>query len=175
MFNYSLDFRKAYPRSGGWCAKAFGWDKRCHGIRLVDTHTSSLGPSPAELDSTPCAKSKTDSPFAKQLWKTYIAQRRTAVLDANKIRKGDGIWVLDYLAVDTGHQRNGVDERLVRWSWIRPHADGTWAIVEATPAIRPGYKTNGFQAFIYTIRFEAQEQCKGRRLPELAFVRRDCK
>lgn len=145
------------------------------GFALWTYMSSSMNLSPAELDSTPFAKSESDATFARQLWRSYIVPRRTAVLEASEIRNGDGIWVLEYLAVDPSHQRKGVGERLVGWGLDKAHADGTWAIVEATPAGQPAYKKYGFQTVIHSMQFEVDEQFDRRRLPELAFMRHDCK
>lgn len=144
------------------------------GFALWTFMSPSMNLSPPELESAAFAKSEEDALFAKQLWRSYVVPRRSAVLAAESLKDG-GVWVLEYLAVDPGHQGKGVGKRLVRWGLDKARKDGTFAIVEATPAGEPCYKSCGFKAVIHPMQFKVDEQFAGRRKPELAFMRNECK
>ncbi|KAF2163009.1 hypothetical protein M409DRAFT_57692 [Zasmidium cellare ATCC 36951] len=145
------------------------------GFALWTYMSSSINLSPPTLAFSPFAKTEDDAEFAKQVWKSFVVPRRSAVLEAEKSHPGTGLWVLEYLAVDPGHQRKGAGRELVQWGLDKARKDATEAIVEGTPPGQPCYRACGFKTVIKEMEYVVEERFEGRRLPEIAFMRHPCR
>ncbi|KAK4495501.1 hypothetical protein PRZ48_013833 [Zasmidium cellare] len=145
------------------------------GFALWTYMSSSINLSPATLESTPFAETEDDAEFAKQVWKSFITPRRSAIFEAEKSHPGVGLWVLEYLAVDPNHQRKGAGSKLVNWGLEKARNDGMGAVVEGTPPGQPCYTACGFETVIAEMEHVVDERFRGRKLPEIAFMKWDRK
>ncbi|KAI1348039.1 hypothetical protein F5Y01DRAFT_293341 [Xylaria sp. FL0043] len=103
------------------------------------------------------------------LWKDYIKPRSQAVRDSG----GNGVYVLELLAVQPDHQRLGAGTALVSWGVEASDRSQVKAVVEGTPAGRRLYEKCGFSAEIEEMIFDTGEEFAERAKPKLVFMTRE--
>ncbi|KAI0509241.1 hypothetical protein F5B22DRAFT_367772 [Xylaria bambusicola] len=110
-----------------------------------------------------------DRKFMTALWEDYVRPRSQAVRDSN----GNGVYVLELLAVHPRYQRLGAGAALVSWGTRAADEAGVKAVVEGTPAGRRLYEKCGFSTEIEEMSFNIGEGFAGRRIPKLIFLVRE--
>ncbi|KAL9111351.1 MAG: hypothetical protein Q9227_004228 [Pyrenula ochraceoflavens] len=109
--------------------------------------------------------------FTRRLWRGYVAPRAQAVRDS----EGKGVYVLEILAVHPDYQRLGAGKALVKWGTQAADEKGVQSVLESTPVARKLYEQCGLQTQIEEMHFDVGERFSDRRLPELAFMKRELK
>ncbi|KAI1275437.1 hypothetical protein F5Y07DRAFT_370036 [Xylaria sp. FL0933] len=110
-----------------------------------------------------------DQKFMATLWEDYVKPRSQAVRDSG----GNGVYVLELLAVHPDYQRLGAGTALVSWGVEASDRSQVKAVVEGTPAGRRLYEKCGFSAEIEEMIFDTGEEFAERAKPKLIFMTRE--
>ncbi|KAI1423426.1 hypothetical protein F5Y12DRAFT_716378 [Xylaria sp. FL1777] len=110
-----------------------------------------------------------DRKFMAALWKDYVKLRSQAVRDS----RGNGVYVLELLAVHPDYQRLGAGTALVSWGIKASDKAQVKAVVEGTKVGRRLYEKCGFSAEIEEMLFDTGGEFAERAKPELIFLTRE--
>jgi len=112
---------------------------------------------------------KANREFMARLWSEFMQPRSQVIRDLH----GQGVYVLELLAVHPEYQRYGAGTALVKWGTKAADELGVKAIVEGTQVGRHLYEKCGFHVEIEEMRFDVGEEFAGRRKPKLTFLTRE--
>ncbi|KAF2677976.1 hypothetical protein K458DRAFT_349335 [Lentithecium fluviatile CBS 122367] len=129
---------------------------------------------PAELSKVENADvwpDEDDREYMTRLWSEYVIPRTRAVEES----QGNGVYVLELLAVHPDHQRLGVGAALVKWGTRAADEKRLKSVVEGTPVARRLYEQCGMRAQIEEMRFNVGEGFSTREKPRLIFLVREPK
>ncbi|GAP88877.2 putative GNAT family acetyltransferase [Rosellinia necatrix] len=110
-----------------------------------------------------------DRAFMAGLWEDYVKPRSQAVRES----QGEGVYVLELLAVHPGYQRLGAGAALVTWGTMAADELQVKAVVEGTPAGRRVYEKCGLRVEIEEMPFDLLQGFTDRAKPKLAFMTRE--
>ncbi|KAI0432002.1 hypothetical protein F5Y09DRAFT_303209 [Xylaria sp. FL1042] len=110
-----------------------------------------------------------DRKFMATLWKDYVKPRSQAVRDSG----GNGVYVLELLAVHPDYQRLGAGTALVTWGIEASDEAQVKAVVEGTPVGSRLYEKCGFSVEIEEMLFDTGNEFTERTKPKLIFMTRE--